>query len=326
MTEPHEPAREPSLEPSGDAVKPPKGREKTAPPAPGFARYFAGWELSAVTFVVVATCALLAVPRGAEPDLFPVPLIDVAEAAGTRARYAALADRAEREGLPFETRAVGDAVRRRGRSATTNAADIEHVNRVMEERVRAALSAGQLDALLRLRAVQVRLFLRALQAHDWQGAPSAELRELAGEFPERAVENGWVGPAGCLASEDELITLYALRWSEVTHLRQLTPFKPTLAEWRRYYRFLLLYPEASAAADGARAERRLGYVDALGRRDRDYPAALARGALLADLGEDPSAAAELSAFLARPQVGEWTLRARNYLLHVTRYGPPADEP
>ena len=130
------------------------------------------------------------------------------------------------------------------------------------------------------------------------------------------------------ASEDELISLYALRWGELTHLREHPAFKPTLAEWRRYYRFLLLHPEKSAGdgARGERAELRLRYVEALARRDRDYPAALARGSLLAELGEGSLAAAELRAFLARPGGGEWTLRARNYLVQVAPGAAPADEP
>ncbi|HEY6080276.1 MAG TPA: hypothetical protein VIW29_15790 [Polyangiaceae bacterium] len=317
------------MEPLRDAVKTPKGRENIAAAGRGFARHFAGWELYAITVVVVAVSGLLSLPRRAAPDLFPVPLIDVAEEAATLGHYAALADRAEREGLPFETRAVGDALRRLGRTGVANASDVEHVRRVLDERVRAALGAGQLEALVRLRAVQVRLFLRALRAHDWRGEPSNELRELGGEFPERALKNGWAGPEGCVASEAELSALYALRWGELTHLREHPAFKSTLAEWRRYYRFLLLYPEQAPGVEGARAERaelRLRYVEALARRDRDYPAALARGSLLAELGEGTLAAAELRAFLGRPGGGEWTLRARNYLVHLSPAASPADEP
>ncbi len=325
MTESKEPATSPSLEPPGDAVKAPKGREKSSRAEPGFARHFEGWQAAGITVVLVAVSALLALPRAAEPDLFPVPLIDVAEATAMRARYAELADRAEREGLPFETRAVGDAVRRLGRALGTRDPDTEHVERVLDERMRAALSAGQGNALLRLRAVQLRLFLRAVREHDWKKPPSAELRELGGDLPERARDNDWVGPAGFVGSEDELATLFIVRWIELTYLRDAEAFRPSLAEWRRYYRFLLIHPER---AEGSieRARLRLRYVEALGRRDHDYPAALARGCLLDQAGEKASAVEQLSGFLAAPSGGEWTLRARNYVVGLAGAAPPPDDP
>jgi hypothetical protein len=313
------------LEPSGDAVKAPKGREKTAPARPGFARYFEGWEAASITVVLVASSALLAVPRAAAPDLFPVPLIDVAEATQTSARYAAQADQAEREGLPFETRAVGDAIRRLGRTLGSSESDQEHIRRVLDERVRSALGVGQIEALVRLRAVQARLFLRALRAHDFRKPPSDELRELAGEFPERALANGWAGPEGCIGSDEELITLFMVRWGELTHLRDLPQFRPTLADWRRYYRFLLLHPESASAPDQL-AQRRLRYVEALARRDRDYPAALARGCLLRQAGETAAAAEQLQGFWASGRDGAWSLRARNYLVGVFGALSPGDEP
>lgn len=324
MTESKEPATSPSLEPPGDAVKAPKGREKSSRAGLGFARHFEGWQAAGVTVVLVATSALLALPRGAAPDLFPVPLIDVSEEAATRSRYAELADRAEREGLPFETRAVGDALRRLGRALGTRDADAEHIGRVLDERMRAALGAGQVDALVRLRAVQLRLFLRAVSAQDWSKAPSDELRELGGDLPERAAENGWSGPQGFVGSEDELATLFTMRWIELTYLREAEAFRPTLAEWRRYYRFLLLHPERAQGRE--RARLRLRYAEALGRRDHDYPAALARGCLLDQAGEKAPAAGQLSAFLAAPSSGAWTLRARNYLVGLGGAVPPADDP
>ena len=318
-------ATEASLEPPGDAVKEAKAGHKSgglgvagAPaPPPRFRRLLEGWELGAITVGLVLAAALLAVPRAAAPGLFPVPLVDVAEARAARQRFDALADRAEREGLPFETRAVGDAVRRLGVVLAGGAGDAEFLNRLIAERVQAALAAGQVEALLRLRAVQARIFVRAVRDYSWQGAPSAELSALGGDFVKRALRNGWAGPAGCVASDDELTALFARRWSELTRLRDEPHFKPTLGELRRYYRFLLLYPERGAGADAPARERaglRLRYVEALAHRDTEYPLGLARGSLLGELGLMQESAQALSQHLARPASANWNLRARNYLL------------
>jgi hypothetical protein len=319
-------ATEPSLEPPGDAVKEAKSEHKSraggrvvggAPTPPTrLKRLLQGWELGAITVGLVLAAALLAVPRAAAPGLFPVPLIDVAEARATRQRFEVLADRAEREGLPFETRAVGDGLRRLGAALSSAEGDTAFLSRLIAERVQAALAAGQIEALQRLRAVQARLFVRAVREYSWRGPAPSELAALGGDFVKRATKNGWAGPDGCVASDDELTALFARRWAELTRLREDPHFKPTLGELRRYYRFLLLYPERSGGEMPVRerASMRLRYVDALGRRDTEYRVGLARGSLLGELGMMQESAQTLGQHLAGPGSFEWNLRARNYLL------------
>jgi hypothetical protein len=310
-------AAEPSLEPPSDAVKKAKLRHKSQPGRRPFARLVEGWELGAITVGLVLVAALVAVPRAASPGVFPVPLVDVAEARAARERLAALAERAERDGLPFEARAVGDGVRRLGLVLAGREGEPEHLKRLISERVQAALAAQQVDALLRLRAVQARLFVKAVRAHVWGGPSSDELAALGGDFVKHATQSGWLGPAGCVASDDELTALFTRRWTELTGLRAEKQFAPTLGELRRYFRFLLLYPEHApnaASPSRERASRRLRYVEALARYDTEYPLGLARGSLLAELGMMPESARALSEHLARPRASEWNLRARNYLL------------
>jgi hypothetical protein len=308
---------QPSLEPPSDAVKQAKLEHKTQAHGRPWARVLEGWELGAITVGLVLAAALVASPRAARPGLFPVPLVDVAEARAAHQRLVTLADRAEREGLPFETRAVGDAVRRLGLALSTGAGDPEHLNRLIAERTEAALRAEQLEALQRLRAVQARLFVNAVRGHVWGRPISEELAALGGDFVTRATRNGWLGPDGCLASDDELETLFLRRWADVTGLRNEPHFKPTLGELRRYFRFLLLHPEQSGKPEQPereRARQRLRYVEALGHRDTEYPIALARGSLLGELGMMPESARALREHLAGPARLEWNLRARNYLL------------
>jgi hypothetical protein len=318
------PARIPSLEPPDDAVKQPELGQKSRPGrlfklARLVERQLDGWEPFAVTVGWVLAAALLAVPRAAAPSAFPVPLVDAREAAATRLRAEALVARAHREGLPFETRAVGDGVRRLGRALSSDGSDAEHAARVLAERVEVALGAGQLDALERLRAVQASLFVRAVRDHSWSGPPSKELAALGGDFAERARQNGWASADGCIATDDELSTLFRRRWAELTRLRDHPRFKPSLGELRRYFRFLLLHPERARDADGRDlAFARLRYVQALARYDGEYPASLARGALYGSLGMSAESAAALGGHLARPATAEWALLARNYLLHAAQ--------
>jgi hypothetical protein len=321
-------AKETSVEPSDDAVKKLKPLHKSplGPSArpPGFARLLEGWELGAITVGMVLSAALLAVPRAAPPGVFPVPLLDVAEGRAARARSSERVARAQREGLPFETRAVGDAVRRLGLALSGGNEDAEHVQAVIEERVQAALSAGQIDALLRLRAVQSSLFVRAAREHRLGAPASAELRALGGDFATRAQRDGWLSQAGYVASDDELAALFERRWVEITRLREHPRFKATLTELRRHYRFLLLYPERGPGTDSPvieRARMRLRYVEALARRDTEYPVSLARGSLLAEMGLMPDSAQALNRQLARPGSAVWNLRARNYLLYAARGQP-----
>jgi hypothetical protein len=319
-----EPAKEASLEPSGDAVKEPKSLGNLQAGRPRFARLsllLQGWELGAITVGLVLSTTLLAVPRAATPGVFPVPLLDVADARAAHERTAELAAQAEREGLPFETRAVGDAVRRLGVVLAGGAGDAEHLQRLITERVLAALRNGQLDALLRLRAVQARMFVRALRAHEF-GAPVApELAALGGDFVARATRNGWLDREGCVASDDELEALFSRRWVDVTRLRDQAQFKPSLGELRRYYRFLLLHPErpreqGDPLTSAELAAVRLRYVEALARRDTEYPVRLARGSLLAEMGNMPRSAQELSEYLSRSGGASFNLRARNYLIYA----------
>lgn len=314
------PARMPSLEPPSDAVKQAESEQKSRPGRRGSRSLFEGWELGAIVLSVVLSGALVAVPRAAPPVVFPVPLIDVADAQAARERREQLAARAEREGLPFEARAVGDAVRRLG-LALAESGDVEHARGLLDERVQIALNAGHVDALERLRAVQARLFTRAVREFAWQGKPPVELAALGGDFVQHARQSGWVDERGCLASDDELQTLFERRWIELTRLREHPRFKPSLADLRRYFRFVLLHPERGPQADErALAATRLRYVNALARYDGEYPANLARGVLFGALGMAPQSAVALSDHLSRPE-GTWALRARNHLLFASRELP-----
>jgi hypothetical protein len=172
--------------------------------------------------------------------------------------------------------------------------------------------------LLTLRAVETLFFQRALSHWEATGEEESDLRELGGDFLSRAEESGWTrAPHQLALSAEERAALFRMRWSELTGLRETLPFSPTLDDYREYYRLLLEHPEGPLGEGGDerrdRIRLQLGYVDALAKHDPDYPADLARGVLLFQLGTYAEAEQALRAHVFRHPDGPWALRAQNYL-------------
>jgi hypothetical protein len=303
--------REPKL-----VKTPPKGPdERTSPP--NFRRHLQGYELGLVTLGMVLTFALLALPRASEPCTLPLPRIDRAEALRRDAQQRDLASSAERSGLPFEVRAVGEAVRQFGAS-TAQGYDATHERQDIRERVKVALAQGQGPLLVQLRAVQTKYFLAALSQFERDGKPNRDLRELGGDFLEHAERSGWLDEhRHCVADASTLGVLFRWRWATLVEEARVFPFAPSLNDWRIYYRFLLTYPErlpGQEAADDDSA--RLKLVSSLAHKDPEYPAGFAKGYLLYRLGDREEAAVEYRAQLSKSDSGPYALLARNYLIYA----------
>ncbi len=287
-------------------------------PGRGFRRHFEGYELGLVTVGMVLTFALLALPRASVPTTLPLPRIDRAEARESAIEERELAARTEAEGLPFEVRAVGEAIRHLGRSSASGL-DTTHDREDIRARVKVVSTAHQTPLLLRLRAVQTQYFLKALRQFERDGKTSSELDELGGEFLARARQAGWLDHTGrVVPDEATLRVLFRARWADLIEKRTVFPFAASLNELRIYYRFLLehpaLSPEQAAANDETGA--RLGIVTALSKKDPDYPTDMAQGYLLHRLGETEAAATAYRRYLGTHEGGPYALLARNYLIYT----------
>ncbi|HKO46682.1 MAG TPA: hypothetical protein VJV79_03115 [Polyangiaceae bacterium] len=283
-------------------------------------RHLQGYELGLVTVGMVLTFALLALPRASRPLTLPLPRIDRAQAQRQNRLERELASRAEATGLPFELRAVGEAIRHFGHSRN-HGIDTGHDVDDLRERMQAVVSKGQSSLLLSLRAVQTQYFLRALAQFEREGKPNSELEELGADFLAHAQHNGWFGRDGrFLADEATRRVLFQLHWADLIGKRGSFPFAPTLNDWRLYYRFLLLHPEQEptlmADLEGAANAARVRVVNALSRKDPDYPAFFARGYLFDRLGDTEAAASAYRAHLGQHESGPYALLARNYLIHT----------
>lgn len=301
---------------------------KNSPDAPeatrrrsDFRRHLQGYELGLVTIAIVLAGAALALPRASEPLTVPLPRVDrVGLARGIESELE-LVRKTEAEGLPFDVRAVGESIRRFGKSVTQRA-DTGHDRQDIRERLAVVLARKGEASVLALRAVQTEYFARALGRAESEGKSNPELDELGGGFLEHAKQSGWLDASGrLLADESTRRVLFRMHFVDLLEKRGVFPFAPTLEDWRVYYRFLLVHPERSAAAslvnDASDDDaHRLRIVNALGKKDPEYPALFAKGTLLYRLGDREGASAAFRAYLGAHESGPYALLARNHLIYT----------
>ena len=267
---------------------------------------------------MVLIFSLLALPRASRPETLPLPRIDRVEARRSNARERELSSQTEATGLPYELRAVGEAIRHYGHSLN-HGFDPAHDLDDLRERMQAVLAKGQGSLLLSLRAVQTQYFLRALAQFEREGKPNRELDELGADFLRHAQRNAWLSADGrFLADEATRRVLFQLHFAELLDKRNVFPFAPTLNDWRLYYRFLLLHPESERTQmtepESTANLARLRVLSALSRKDPDYPAFFARGYLFDRLGDPGAAATAYRTHLGQHESGPYALLARNYLI------------
>jgi hypothetical protein len=272
--------------------------------------------------MVAGVPTLLAVPSSVPPEEIPEPLLEP-RALDRQARDdQALADAAERDRLDTDVRAVGSAYRAFCLvELTRDAAEIARARRDLTDAVRRAAPQGE-AALAKLRAYELRSFLRELRRWERTGEETDELRELGGPFLDRARANGWITPEGLLPDDTVRAALFKKRWLDLTVARE-----PALALGRMeslaLYRFLILHPprDASFVSSKAAAERaahdaeryRLRKIDELATIDPSYPADLARGVIHYRLHDYTRSVESFRRFLEDHPDGSYKLRAQNHL-------------
>jgi hypothetical protein len=283
----------------------------------GWRRHFEGWQTGAILVISAVTAALLIVPRAQASQELPLPTIDRVEQSRSLLTTQQLAAQAQKTPLPYEVRAVGEAIRRQGalRAGGDEQAAQWSVSDVRDA-TQQALTAHGPTPLLQLRALQLQMFLSA--ASEFKLPPSPDLLELGGEFLEQAKGGGWIEGDTLLADPVELRAWFLIRWGALTNLTKMPQFAPTLNDWRTYYTFLLRpdhRPAETTELDGLAYRTRI--VKALGQHDPDYPLDLALGILATQQGDSTAAAPSLRNFLRAHPDGSWVLRARNTLKAAT---------
>ena len=288
------------------------------------ARLFEGWQAGSAVVVVAVLVTLIAVPRPVTPDEVPLPLPNRSVLRGISLRERALAAEVAAKPLPFDVRSLGEAFRSYGvAEAAGDANAVARTTAVLQQRRPAALAYG--DDLLRLRAYQMTVFLRALAAFETTGIESLELQEIGGGAVRAAREAGWLVRTGhgfrFLADRTTREVLFRKRWNEVTGLKA-GPFALTLDEHRALYAFLIRHPigrlpnptwDDPAARCRAADVFLLRKVTELGEMDPTYPTSYARGILLLRMDRPQQAIIPLADFVDQHPNGPFVLRARNAL-------------
>lgn len=302
--------------------------------ARGISRHFEGWQPGLLAVFLAGTSAILAVPRSVEPTELPDPAFSPAAIARVAREDETLAARAQAESeqkrpLDLDVRALGSAIRAYGLADYEgNDAAVIITRRDVAQAALRARAQGE-EPLAKLRAYQLRSFLRELRRWESHGEESDELRELGGAFVAMAMRNGWTDGRTLLMGDDVRRVLFKKRWNELTQARGAR-FDLGLDEQRVLLRFLLRHPprDEAASASPPRGSRfrkhderaafasdqyRLRKIEELSKIDPAYPADLARGVVLYRMRRFASATEMFRRHLDAHPDGPNTLRVQNHL-------------
>ncbi|MGH7330107.1 MAG: hypothetical protein ACREJX_17310, partial [Polyangiaceae bacterium] len=202
-----------------------------------------GRALALVPVVVAVVMLCLSMKHAASPADVPLPVVDSRALAATEAADDALADRASRDGLPQDARALGSAIRDFD-SREAQGAD----ERAMAE-ARTAINRTLPDALVKgatsvamLRAFQMIDFLRELRAYEASGTGSAELGAVAGPFVARMTDAGWIDSHHVLMDDHARRAAFKTAWNAVVGVDRVPELALTTDETRALYMFYLAHP------------------------------------------------------------------------------------
>ncbi len=285
-------------------------------------RHLEGWQLAVVAVGTALGGAALAVPRPIAPTELPLPVVDRLEEASAAAADAERIRVAKAAPLSFLVRAAGEALRRFGDAEVKGDEQEADAQRfAFTKRIEAARAERGDAPVLALRAVQADLFVNALRARNL-----TELRELGGTF--FGARDGGAADRAASLQDDELRSLFVMRWTKLAGVAGTRPFSASLNELRLYYRTLLAHAELASRTlredPSARATALARAIDALSKLDPDYPKLLGLGVAEHWRGQYDEAEALFSAYLETHRTGPWRLRAQGYLL-AARQHLPGDE-
>jgi hypothetical protein len=295
--------------------------------------------LALVPLGVALAFGPLVLPRAAAPDVVPLPMVDSIALENRAAADRALAARVQTEPLPDDVRALGSAIREFHALESRDAPgpDLRTARGKVDATLQAALTAGGVDALVRLRASQLEGFMSEVRRFDETGVESEELGALGGSFIRRMRREGWVRDHAVLFGEAERRVVFKLMWNAFLSLDARAELTPTLDEQRALYGFYLSHPHASDAKREAIAAARRGAIekkhcDAINQGERlaieewrmdrvnklaaidpSYPAAFARGVIHYRRGNYPAAAEAFRDWLRDHPSGPWSRRAEGHL-------------
>jgi hypothetical protein len=297
-----------------------------------------GRVLALIPILAGVLLAALLFPHDAPPTDVPLPEVDVRRVAEVERADDARALHAATTPLPAEVRALGEAVRvfNTTEAKSSPKAPWPEIRGNVDSARRLALDKG-IDAIIDLRAAQLRRFLDEVTIWRKTGRVTDELEAEGGSFLRRMTMSGWVKDNRLALTDREIRVVFKLKWNAVGRFEQIAELQPTTDELRVLYSFYLLHPHAGetaretlaaarmnarsrddcaalAAGEQIAAEQwRLDKIDKLAQIDPSYPAAYARGVSLYRSARFEASAHAFEDWLRIHPDGPLTLRARNHL-------------
>jgi hypothetical protein len=272
---------------------------------------------------MAALAAALALPRPVEPTRIPPPVIARAELVDSLELLARQAHDAEKHPLSHPVRAVGESLRQFGRRTYEDPRGSTEMARQRWRRQLEQVRRAEGDLpILRLRAVQAYLFVKALDRWEKTGRPDTDLIELGGDFTKQAGTQGYVRQGRLLASREERLAMFLLRWTDWAGLRDTPEFRVPRALELSTLRFRVMHPER----EGGDSTSRLGVVERIAALTPEYPVDLAQGIVLVQGGNWAGAVQAFERQLRAHPDGPWALWARNYILFSRAHNPIRPDP
>lgn len=281
---------------------------------------FDGWQLAILTLTIAWGTAVLVVPRGVAPTgAIPDPVISPRSALAIAQRDSELAASVTSSPLSSQTRALGSEVRRFGREEAR--ADKKAMALAKDAIDEAARKTPTADEVLRLRAYQTEVFVRALREWEASGTRSVDLIELGGTFIDLVDANHWFeieGKRRIIAMSDlARRASFKDRWNGLTGVSG-NVFELTSDERRAMLGFSIRHPARPAGISSTLAGQladqvRLKKVDELAKLDDGYPVHFAKGILQYRLGEYPRAVQEFGSYIEERHNEPYAVRAANHM-------------
>lgn len=206
--------------------------------------------LALVPVITMLLLASLMMPRRAEPDAVPLPMVDAAKLSAALDADRSLVDAAAREPLPTSGLVLGGAMRDLFTLEVTAERDDSRVADAMAAHDKATEIAFREHgerAIRSLRAVQTARFLEAVREFEKTGKESDELVGLGGSFVRRMREVGWIQGNKVVPDPVALHVAYTIIWNHRLGVDSAPAFQPTLDEMRVLYSFYLTHPHVPDA-------------------------------------------------------------------------------
>ncbi len=229
---------------------------------------------------MVLTCSLLALPRSSRPQTLPLPRIDRAEADRLGASGARTVE-------PNRTHGLAVRSARGGRGHPPFRAFAERWRRYRARHRRPARAhegrpgQGTELALAQLTRRTDRILPASLGPVRARRKANSELEELGGDFLLHARHNRWFDRGGrFLADDPTRRVLFRLHWADLIGKRNTFRFRPRSTIGASTTAFCCCIPSRrTLPADDENTGNavRVRVVNALSRKDPDYPAFFARG-------------------------------------------------